>query len=58
VTGLLQRGWGVAAGARFRLGSPPGIRLTVSLLTVPDLAVLAEDVAAVLSTRGGDVRGA
>ena len=57
VAGLLQRGWGVAAGARFRLSSPPGVRLTVSRLSVADLPRLAEDVAAVLRTRGGDVRG-
>ncbi|MEY9967190.1 DNA-binding transcriptional MocR family regulator [Streptacidiphilus sp. MAP12-16] len=57
VAGLLQRGWAVAAGARFRMGSPPGIRLTVSPLSAPDLPALAEDVAAVLRTRGGDVRG-
>ncbi|MFC1411057.1 aminotransferase class I/II-fold pyridoxal phosphate-dependent enzyme [Streptacidiphilus sp. N1-12] len=57
VAGLLQRGWGVAAGSRFRLSSPPGIRLTVSRLAAADLPLLAEDVAAVLRTRGGDVRG-
>jgi DNA-binding transcriptional MocR family regulator len=57
VAGLLQRGWGVAAGSRFRLGSPPGVRLTVSPLSAADLPGLAADVAAVLSTRGGDVRG-
>ena len=57
VAGLLQRGWGVAAGSRFRLASPPGVRLTVSRLAAAELPLLAEDVAAVLSRRGGDVRG-
>jgi DNA-binding transcriptional MocR family regulator len=57
VAGLMQRGWAVAAGARFRLGSPPGIRITVSRLSQRDFAPLAEDVAAVLRPQGGDVRG-
>ncbi|QMU77551.1 aminotransferase class I/II-fold pyridoxal phosphate-dependent enzyme [Streptacidiphilus sp. PB12-B1b] len=57
VAGLLQRGWVVAAGARFRIGSPPGVRVTVSSLTEEELPRLAADVAAVLRVRGGDVRG-
>ncbi|WP_042405922.1 aminotransferase class I/II-fold pyridoxal phosphate-dependent enzyme [Streptacidiphilus carbonis] len=55
--GLLQRGWAVAPGARFRLASPPGVRLTVSPLTVDEMPGLAEDVAAVLRGSDGDVRG-
>ncbi|WP_225839056.1 aminotransferase class I/II-fold pyridoxal phosphate-dependent enzyme [Streptomyces sp. NK08204] len=43
---LLQSGWAVAPGARFRLDTPPGIRITVSTLTVHDIAPLAEAVAA------------
>lgn len=42
---LLLDGWAVAPGARFRLASPPAIRLTVSGLSVPDLDALAEAVA-------------
>jgi DNA-binding transcriptional MocR family regulator len=57
VAGLMQRGWAVAAGARFRLASPPGVRLTVSSLSAAELPALAADVAEVLRTRGGDVRG-
>ena len=57
VAGLLQRGWAVAPGARFRLGSAPGVRLTVSLLTEDEMPRLAEDIAAVLRGRDGDVRG-
>ncbi|NEC75518.1 GntR family transcriptional regulator, partial [Streptomyces rochei] len=32
VARLLQAGWAVAPGARFRLGTPPGVRITVSTL--------------------------
>lgn len=48
VTRLLQSGWAVAPGARFRLASPPGVRLTVSPLTVEDAEELADAVAAAL----------
>ncbi|MFC7216827.1 aminotransferase class I/II-fold pyridoxal phosphate-dependent enzyme [Streptomyces polyrhachis] len=46
VARLLRAGWAVAPGARFRLASPPGIRVTVSSLTGADLAPLAADLAA------------
>lgn len=45
VARLLQAGWAVAPGARFRLASPPGIRITVSPLTPEDIAPLAAAVA-------------
>ncbi|MCT2594028.1 aminotransferase class I/II-fold pyridoxal phosphate-dependent enzyme [Streptomyces sp. N2-109] len=48
VTRLLQSGWAVAPGARFRTGSPPGVRLTVSRLTPAEAGPLAEAVAAAL----------
>ncbi|MFF4650663.1 aminotransferase class I/II-fold pyridoxal phosphate-dependent enzyme [Streptomyces sp. NPDC001380] len=48
VAGLLQRGWAAAPGARFRLESPPGIRLTVSPLTLHEVPALAADTAAAL----------
>ncbi|WP_431950314.1 aminotransferase class I/II-fold pyridoxal phosphate-dependent enzyme [Actinacidiphila sp. bgisy167] len=46
VAGLLQAGWAVAPGARFRLASPPGIRVTVSPVTVDEVPALADAVAA------------
>lgn len=46
VTGLLRRGWAPAAGARFRVGSPPGVRITVSPLRPDEVEGLADDVAA------------
>ncbi|OEU94440.1 GntR family transcriptional regulator [Streptomyces abyssalis] len=45
---LMQSGWAVAPGARFRLTSPPGVRLTVSPLTVGSAQELAAAVAAAL----------
>ncbi|MEU0371837.1 aminotransferase class I/II-fold pyridoxal phosphate-dependent enzyme [Streptomyces sp. NPDC006283] len=45
VTRLLHAGWAVAPGARFRLSSPPGVRLTVSGLRQADIEPLAEAVA-------------
>ncbi|MFC9296736.1 aminotransferase class I/II-fold pyridoxal phosphate-dependent enzyme [Streptomyces sp. NPDC057011] len=45
VTRLLAAGWAVSAGARFRLEAPPGVRLSVSLLTAADLPRLADAVA-------------
>ncbi|MFC9283915.1 aminotransferase class I/II-fold pyridoxal phosphate-dependent enzyme [Streptomyces collinus] len=48
VARLLHGGWAVAPGARFRLGSPPGIRVTISTLTRQDAAPLAEAVAAAI----------
>ncbi|MFD9125609.1 aminotransferase class I/II-fold pyridoxal phosphate-dependent enzyme [Kitasatospora sp. NPDC059571] len=53
---LLQRGWVAAPGARFRLQSPPGIRLTPAALTAEEAARLADDLAAVLRTGRGAPR--
>ncbi|OIJ84790.1 GntR family transcriptional regulator [Streptomyces colonosanans] len=48
VARLLHAGWAVAPGARFRMGTPPGIRITVSLLTAKETGPLAGAVAAAL----------
>nr|WP_237305304.1 aminotransferase class I/II-fold pyridoxal phosphate-dependent enzyme [Streptomyces sp. SAT1] len=57
VNGLRSHGWWVAAGARFRLASPPGVRISVAGLEPADAARLASDFAAVLgeseATYGG-----
>ncbi|WP_333740624.1 aminotransferase class I/II-fold pyridoxal phosphate-dependent enzyme [Streptomyces sp. IBSBF 2806] len=55
VTRLLQAGWAVAPGARFRVESPPGIRITVSTLAQDEIDALADAVAA--AVRVGGVRG-
>lgn len=52
IAALAQRGWVASPGARFRLQSPPAVRLTVSTLP-PELApALAADLAAVLLPAG------
>ncbi|MEU7056721.1 aminotransferase class I/II-fold pyridoxal phosphate-dependent enzyme [Streptomyces sp. NPDC046197] len=57
VNGLRSYGWWVAAGARFRLASEPGVRISVAELEPADAARLASDFAAVLgeseATYGG-----
>lgn len=53
VRGLADRGWAVAAGERFRLESPPAIRVTIAALTPPDAGRFAEDLAEVLRLAGG-----
>ncbi|MFE4454654.1 aminotransferase class I/II-fold pyridoxal phosphate-dependent enzyme [Streptomyces sp. NPDC056796] len=45
VARLLHSGWAVAPGARFRMTSPPGVRLTVSTLSAADIEPLADAVA-------------
>ena len=45
--GLLRDlGYAVAPGSLFRIGTPPGIRITVSTLDEPDIPLLAEAVTA------------
>ena len=56
VARLLHAGWAVAPGARFRIGAPPGIRVTVSALTEADTDALAEAIAAAVGP-GAAVRG-
>jgi DNA-binding transcriptional MocR family regulator len=48
VARLLQAGWAVAPGARFRIGAPPGIRVTVATLPDTETEPLADAIADVL----------
>jgi hypothetical protein len=41
---LLDRGWAVAPGERFRIASPPGIRIGVATLTAAETEQLAADL--------------
>ncbi|MFI9274578.1 aminotransferase class I/II-fold pyridoxal phosphate-dependent enzyme [Kitasatospora sp. NPDC052896] len=56
VVALLQRGWAVAPGARFRQESPPGIRVTVATMAPGEADRLAADLAAVLGAPGSGSR--
>lgn len=51
VQALLHAGWAVKAGERYRLSSPPAIRVTVATVEPPDAARFAEDLAAVIAPR-------
>ena len=44
-TALLQRGWAVAPGERFRITSPPAIRIGTGTLTSAEASRLAADIA-------------
>jgi len=46
VGALRDAGYAVAAGSLFRIGAPPGIRITVSPLDLDDLEQLADAVVA------------
>ncbi|MEV6298760.1 aminotransferase class I/II-fold pyridoxal phosphate-dependent enzyme [Actinoplanes sp. NPDC051861] len=52
VAGLRDAGYAVAPGALFRLRSAPGIRITISSLTEPEIPTLARAVATATGTAG------
>jgi DNA-binding transcriptional MocR family regulator len=51
IGGLLERGWAVAPGERFRIASPPGIRIGTGTLTGEEASRLAADIAECLARR-------
>ncbi|MFE6777608.1 aminotransferase class I/II-fold pyridoxal phosphate-dependent enzyme [Streptomyces sp. NPDC057702] len=48
VSRMLHAGWAAAPGARFRMASPQGIRLTISAIGVEEVEALADTVAAAI----------
>jgi DNA-binding transcriptional MocR family regulator len=50
-TALLQRGWAVAPGERFRISAPPGIRIGTGTLPAREASTLAGDIADALARR-------
>jgi DNA-binding transcriptional MocR family regulator len=48
VQALFQRGWAVNAGERYRIASPPAIRVTVAALSPRDAARFASDLAEII----------
>ncbi|MFE1802585.1 aminotransferase class I/II-fold pyridoxal phosphate-dependent enzyme [Streptomyces sp. NPDC059517] len=53
VARLLHSGWAVAAGARFRMDAPPGLRITVSMLAPGEVGELADAVAGAVGVGPG-----
>ncbi|MGW8726943.1 aminotransferase class I/II-fold pyridoxal phosphate-dependent enzyme [Streptomyces sp. NPDC055808] len=53
VSRLLHAGWAVAPGARFRMASAPGVRITVSSLGPDELGPLADAVASAVGPGPG-----
>jgi len=51
VNALLQRGWAVNAGERYRLKSAPAIRVTIAALPPADAERFADDLAAIVFGR-------
>ncbi|HEY0372984.1 MAG TPA: aminotransferase class I/II-fold pyridoxal phosphate-dependent enzyme [Thermoanaerobaculia bacterium] len=49
VQALRQLGWAVQAGERYRIASPPAIRVTIASLAPTDAARFAEDLASVIT---------
>ena len=45
ITRLLSAGWAAAPGTRFRIASPPGMRITISGLSAGDIDALADAIA-------------
>ncbi|MFI6939042.1 aminotransferase class I/II-fold pyridoxal phosphate-dependent enzyme [Streptomyces sp. NPDC050418] len=54
VARLVQSGWAVAPGARFRIAAAPGVRITVSPLDASDIEPLADAVAYAVTGGRGD----
>ncbi len=48
-SGLLSRGWAVAPGERFRIASPPGIRIGIGTMTPEEARRLAADLSECLT---------
>jgi DNA-binding transcriptional MocR family regulator len=55
VQALLQKGWAVKAGERYRIASRPAIRVTIATLEPNDAVRFADDLAKVVTRRGGGV---
>lgn len=52
ITRLLGAGWAAAPGTRFRMGTPPGIRVTVADLAQDEVVALADALADAVQSSG------
>jgi DNA-binding transcriptional MocR family regulator len=48
---LLEKGWAVAPGERFRIATPPGLRIGTGTLTADEASRLATDIASIRASR-------
>jgi DNA-binding transcriptional MocR family regulator len=55
ITALMQLGWAVKAGERYRIASPSAIRVTIATLEPKEAVRFAEDLAKVIGARRGGV---
>lgn len=51
VQALFQRGWAVNAGERYRIATPPAIRVTIAALTPKDAVRFADDLGEIVARR-------
>ncbi|MHB8467912.1 MAG: aminotransferase class I/II-fold pyridoxal phosphate-dependent enzyme [Acidimicrobiales bacterium] len=52
VAGMAARGWAVAGGARYRIASPPAVRVTTAGLPADEAADVAADLAGCIASVG------
>lgn len=52
ITRLLNTGWAAAPGSRFRIMTPPGIRITIADLTAGEIDPLADSIAEAMHVIG------
>lgn len=52
ITRLLNTGWAAAPGSRFRIATPPGIRITIADLTLGEIDPLADSIAEAVHITG------
>jgi DNA-binding transcriptional MocR family regulator len=50
-TAMLSRGWAIAPGERFRIASPPGVRVGIGTITAGESARFAADLSECLARR-------
>jgi len=48
---MLSRGWAIAPGERFRIASPPGVRVGIGTITPAESARFAADLSECLARR-------
>jgi DNA-binding transcriptional MocR family regulator len=53
VAGMLQRGWAITAGERWRLRAEPAVRITISRLESEEIDTVADDLAAMSERQPG-----